>query len=117
MLCNRFIQFAIKYAKKDYLFISNHSEKGRKILSSLNIPVIKGVDTIYLLDNNNSDIKIKSEAALSILENCGGVLKIVSLITRIIPKFIRDFIYNIVAKNRYFFSKTTCKIPQKYRYN
>ena len=54
----------------------------------------------------------KTGAVLRILRDLGGVWKIFWVFW-LIPSFIRDFFYSIVASNRYriFGQKETCRIP------
>lgn len=54
----------------------------------------------------------ESNAALEILSDLGGLWH-VTAIFRIIPRFIRDFAYRLVARSRYriFGKKNACMIP------
>jgi predicted DCC family thiol-disulfide oxidoreductase YuxK len=54
----------------------------------------------------------KSTAALKICKNLKGLWKVFSVLL-VIPKPIRDFFYNIVARNRYkwFGKRESCKLP------
>lgn len=68
------------------------------------------VDTIvYLRENEKFE---RSSAVLFILSDLGGVWMIARFFF-IVPRFLRDFIYRIVAANRYrFFKKReTCRMP------
>ncbi len=54
----------------------------------------------------------KSSAILYVLKDIGGIWQLVFGFM-IIPAFIRDFVYGIVARNRYriFGKKESCMIP------
>ncbi len=54
----------------------------------------------------------KSEAALRSLEGLGGPWKLLRPL-RFIPVFVRDAVYDFVAKNRYrwFGKRETCRLP------
>ena len=54
----------------------------------------------------------RSTAAIKILMKLGGGWKLMYLFM-VLPRFIRDFIYNVVAANRYrwFGKKETCRLP------
>jgi predicted DCC family thiol-disulfide oxidoreductase YuxK len=56
----------------------------------------------------------KSSAILKIMNDLGGWGKLL-VIFWIIPSFIRDFVYDIVAKNRYkwFGKKESCRMPTR----
>jgi predicted DCC family thiol-disulfide oxidoreductase YuxK len=59
-------------------------------------------------------IYYKSEAVIEIAKLLTGWPRILKY-TKLVPKFLRDGIYNLVAKNRYsvFGKKTTCMMPSK----
>lgn len=54
----------------------------------------------------------ESSAALKSIAALGGVYSLASLFF-VIPKFLRDFVYRIVASHRYqwFGQKDTCRLP------
>jgi predicted DCC family thiol-disulfide oxidoreductase YuxK len=55
---------------------------------------------------------MQSDAGIKIISSFGGVWKLI-LVFKIIPRFIRNGIYNLLAKNRYtlFGKKDQCMIP------
>ncbi len=67
-------------------------------------------DTVILLDGKS--IYTRSDATLRILSTLGGIWK-ASAVFRIIPAFIRNPIYDLLARNRYalFGKKDTCMVP------
>ena len=72
-------------------------------------------DSIILFDNNK--LYIKSSAALHIAKHLKGLWKILFIFI-IIPPFIRNLFYDIIAKNRYkwFGKREECMIPnEKYK--
>lgn len=56
----------------------------------------------------------KSDAALFILKDINPYLRPIAQVFLIIPKKIRDFIYDVIAKNRFRFfgKKETCSLPK-----
>ncbi|MCF6244284.1 MAG: DCC1-like thiol-disulfide oxidoreductase family protein, partial [Sulfurovum sp.] len=56
----------------------------------------------------------KSTAILKIVRSLGGV-GILANILYVIPRFIRDFIYDVIAKYRYeiFGKMDACRMPNK----
>lgn len=107
--CDCAVQFIIKNDKKGYFkFASLQSEIGICLLNKYSAP--HDIDSIFLLENNK--YHYKSSAVLRICKNLKGWYK-TGYILIIIPKPLRDFIYNIVAKNRYrwFGKRETCMIP------
>lgn len=109
-LCNASVQFIIKRdSKKIFLFSSLQSDASQDILLQYNLEKLD-FDTIILLDNGI--IYDKSTAILKIIRKLSGFYKL-GYIFIIVPKFIRDYVYKIISKNRYkwFGKRDTCMIP------
>ncbi len=109
-LCNGFVQFVIKHdSRKLFQFASLQSDFGQQILSSFQLDACKEFQSFILLNNGN--IYTKSTAALKVLTQLDGYGW--TKLFFVIPKFLRDFIYSIIAVNRYkwFGKKDTCMIP------
>jgi predicted DCC family thiol-disulfide oxidoreductase YuxK len=113
-LCNWSVEFVIKRdSKRKFKFFSLQSEAGKSLLNNFDRNS-SGLDTIiYLKDDKRY---IKSTAILHILKDIGGIWKLFYL-GIIVPKFIRDFFYNLIAKYRYniFGKRESCTIPIKKR--
>lgn len=109
-LCNASVQFIIQQDKKNYFkFASIQSEAGQKLLKKYNIDAsIK--DSIVLIENNRS--YIKSTATFRIVKHLNGLYPLLYGFI-IVPPFIRNAVYDVIAKNRYtwFGRKETCMIP------
>lgn len=71
---------------------------------------ISKLDSIVLYENGK--IYEKSTAALMVAKKLKGAWFLLYAFI-IIPPFIRNFLYNIIAKNRYkwFGKRETCRIP------
>ena len=111
-LCNNSVQFIIKKdAKKHFLFSSLQSDAGQEILLHFKLKNLD-FDSILLLENDI--IYEKSTAILRISKKLPGIYKLLYVFI-IIPKFIRDYVYSIISKNRYkwFGKRDSCMIPKK----
>jgi len=109
-LCNGSVQFIIKRDKKqNFLFTSLQSDAGQELLLHFNLKN-SDFDSIILIKNNK--VYQKSTAILHISRHLPGLWKL-NYGFIIIPKFIRDFFYTIIANNRYkwFGKKDSCMIP------
>ncbi len=109
-LCNTAVQFVIKRDKKNhFVFASLQSGEGKKILSEHNF-YTTSMDSFFLVENGN--VYCRSTAALKVLKSLNGLWSI-TYVFMIIPRFLRDSIYNFIAKNRYrwFGRKDECMIP------
>ena len=113
ILCSRLLDFVIKHDKKEnLLFASLQSKYALKILSEMGYKhqeISKLDNVIYL---TNGTIKIKSDAIISILSDIDGIYKLAKILY-IVPKFIRNYIYDQIALRRYkwFGKRETCRLP------
>ncbi len=107
-LCNGAVQYVIKHDKKNlFRFASLQSATGQKITRQFQI---KDADTFILIQDNKA--YTMSTAALKVAQQLdGGIRLLYGFI--IVPKFIRDGIYNWIAGNRYkwFGVRQECMIP------
>lgn len=109
-LCNSSVNFIIdRDPKKTFRFSSLQSEYAKKNL----LPNFGGQnqpDSIVL--KRKGRIYIKSSAALRVAAKMPGLWPLL-MIFWIIPKPLRDAIYDLVARNRYkwFGKKDACRIP------
>lgn len=107
--CNSSVQFIIRNDKTNSLkFASLQSEIGQRLITTYNLS--KELDSVIFIENNQA--YIKSKAALKIANYFGGFWKIFQVFN-VIPSFIRDFFYDIIANNRYkwFGKKDSCMLP------
>jgi predicted DCC family thiol-disulfide oxidoreductase YuxK len=112
-LCDSSIQFVIKHDKKDvFRFVSLQSELGQEILKHIGINPAN-IDSVILYEPGIA-YYYKSEAALQIAKNLGGLLHFGTLF-KIIPTGISNKLYDYIAKNRYkwYGKKEECMIPTK----
>lgn len=110
-LCNRSIQFIIKRDKKDeFRFTTLQGDLGRQLLQERNIDTAK-VDSIILIEPGVA-FYTKSTAALKIGDSFGGLWKIVNVLN-LIPRQLRDIVYDWIARNRYrwYGKKDACMVP------
>jgi predicted DCC family thiol-disulfide oxidoreductase YuxK len=108
-LCNHSIRFIIKNDKKGiFKFASFQSEKAKEILAEHRI-IEKDFSSFILIENGK--LFFKSTAALKVVKKLNGPVRLLYIFI-IVPPFIRNFIYNIVARNRYkwFGKNENCEI-------
>ena len=108
--CNYWVKFAIRHDKKSKLLFSPlQGETAATLLKEFNINPTE-LSSVILVDNGKA--YTQSSAALRICKHLDGGWKVFYGLM-IIPKFIRDFLYNIVARNRYkwFGKKDACMVP------
>lgn len=110
-LCNNSVQYVIKHDKKNqFLFTALQSDSGKKIVNHYNIDISK-IDSIFLYTPNKG-ILYKSTAALKIASRLTFPTNLM-VVFLIVPVFIRNWVYDFIAKNRYkwFGKEESCMIP------
>ena len=110
-LCDSAVRFIIKHDKKDnFRFVALQSDLGKEICKSIGIHFSK-MDSIILYEPSVAYF-YKSSAIIAILYEFGGFWKLATIF-RIIPIFIADAFYDLIAKNRYrlYGKKEHCLIP------
>jgi predicted DCC family thiol-disulfide oxidoreductase YuxK len=111
-LCNGFVQFLIKRDPAGkFRFASLQSDFGRSQLIRFNLdPDL--LHSVIVVEGDN--VLQRSDAALRIVNQLGGPWKLLNAF-KIFPKFLRDALYNVVARNRYkiFGKRDSCMIPTR----
>ena len=109
MLCNSFISYLVKKKHPNLFFCDINTETANKILAAAHIHNATK-NTIYFLQGDR--LYYKSTAVLKIISQLTPFYKFMASISLLIPLFIRDSIYSLIAKNRYhLFKQGTCYIP------
>jgi predicted DCC family thiol-disulfide oxidoreductase YuxK len=109
-LCNGAVQYVIKHdADKRFLFASLQSQFGQQVLAAHQLSNTNFNSFILLQDGI---IYQKSTAALLVAKQLKGAIRLLHWCI-IVPSFIRDGVYNIIAKNRYkwFGKQDACWLP------
>ncbi|MBM3417177.1 MAG: thiol-disulfide oxidoreductase DCC family protein [Bacteroidetes bacterium] len=108
--CNYWVIFAIRRDRKKQLkFAPLQGETAKRILPEYSIN-FTSLSSVILIEKGR--VWKQSSAAIRICKHLNGGWKFFySLI--IVPRFIRDFFYNILARNRYkwFGRKEECMVP------
>ncbi len=109
-LCSGFVVFTIKRdPDAKFKFASLQSNEGRNLQKEFGINP-DNIKTMVLVENDN--YYLKSDAVLRIFKRLDGMWFILYYLIYI-PRPIRNFVYDLVAKNRYrwFGKKDVCMLP------
>jgi len=109
-LCNGSVLFIIKRdAQSKLRFASLQSEYGAEQMKRFNLPP-SALNSVLLI--KNGQLFQKSSAALEIVLMLDGLWPGMYAF-KVVPIFMRDFVYDWIAKNRYrwFGKKDECMIP------
>lgn len=107
--CDSSVNFIIKKDKKAiFRFASVQSDIGKEIMRKHNAN--RDLDSLILVEPNKC--YYKSSAVLRICKKLKGPWKLFYFFI-VLPLPLRDYFYNLVAKNRYkwFGKKTECIVP------
>tara|TARA_B100001769_G_C21761930_1_gene416835 strand:- start:155 stop:577 length:423 start_codon:yes stop_codon:yes gene_type:complete len=112
-MCNKYILFVAKNDSKDIFRFLSIQNKKINALKKIHPIDTKNISSIYVIHNN--EIRSKSKAVLKItpmLKFPYNLLQVFYLV----PNFLRNIIYDLVAKNRYYiFGKIEeCSIVKKH---
>ena len=104
--CNTSVQFILDKGKEDFYFATLQSEFAKEKLAEHDIQI--KMDTLYYLKKGK--IHERSGAALRIAKGLkGGYPLLFGFI--IIPPFIRNWCYDMIAARRHRIKAGFCKIP------
>lgn len=109
-LCNNCVKFVLRHEKNTTIqFSSLQSEVGLALLQKHNINPNE-TDSLVLIVGTN--VYIKSTAALRLTTYFKGLYPLL-LALLLVPTFIRNAVYDYVARNRYkwFGKQDSCMIP------
>jgi len=106
--CSFWVKYVVKRDRKDvFRFASLQSETGKSLLEKYQVN--PALDSVVLIESERA--YIKSTAAFRILKTLGR-FRSICYVFIIIPAFIRDFFYDIIAAVRYkLFGKSVCELP------
>jgi len=115
-LCNRLNQFVLRRDPAGiFRFASLQSALAARILSRRGADAAD-LDTVYVVvnpDQPDEYLLARSDAAIFVLKQLGGFWGLLGLVAQFKPRFLRDWGYRIVARNRYrvFGRFETCMLP------
>ncbi len=110
--CNGAVNFIIKRDESGvFTFVPMQSDIAKELMEKFHVDAV-GMETFILIKKDH--VFIKSDAALEICTGLSGLWPYLTK-AKIIPSFIRDFLYTVFARNRYFLfgKKDQCMIPSE----
>ena len=111
-LCNGTVQFILDRDKREaFRFAPLQSETAEKMLSGRVLAEDRdALDSVILVEGEK--VYERSDAALRIARRLSGPWPVLYAFI-IVPRFLRDFVYRFIARNRYrWFGRTEqCRVP------
>lgn len=114
--CNKSVQFVLRHDRRDrFLFATLQGPFANQILPKHQKDP-RDLNTMYLLINQGEpteSVLAKSSAVARVLKELGGAWKVFGLLMGALPRSIRDWGYDVVARNRYRIAGKgdACPIP------
>ena len=110
-LCNGAVQFVLKRDKKGvFRFAALQSEEGQELLARIGLSG-EALKTIVLVEDGT--VYTHSTAALRLARRLSGLWPLLYVFI-LVPRPVRDGVYNWIARNRYrWFGRTeSCMLPR-----
>jgi predicted DCC family thiol-disulfide oxidoreductase YuxK len=113
--CNKTVQMILARDRKGTMrFAALQSDYGRRVVERHT--ELRGVDSVVYVENTEGcgeRVYVRSDAALRVLKYLGGAWKLLMFLGRVLPKTVRDFFYDLFARNRYrlFGKYESCMLP------
>jgi predicted DCC family thiol-disulfide oxidoreductase YuxK len=109
--CNRTVNVIIEHDKDvQFQFAASQSTAGIDLLQKFDLDQ-KASGSVILIDNEI--IYTKTDAVIQIATQLYGWPRLFMAL-KFVPKPLRDFAYDLIAKNRYtlFGKRATCRMPE-----
>lgn len=109
-LCNSSVNWVIDHDHRNqFQFAALQSAYGKTVVEKFSLHD-DFMDTVLLVEDNK--VWQRSDAALQILKTLGGIYSL-AVLFYVVPSFIRNMVYNFVARNRYkwFGKQDECRVP------
>lgn len=111
------VQFILRHdrRRRTLRFASLQSEAGTDLHARH--PELRNIDSVIWLDpadgKNPERVLVRSAAVLRVLQYIGGPWRALATLGSIVPRFLRDAVYDLVARNRQRLAGagTSCLMP------
>ena len=109
-LCDRFVQLVLRRDRAArYRFAPLLGSTAQERVP----PTLDPQTSQTVILEEGGRFRVRSDAALAILSGLGGGWRLTALL-RVIPRPLRDAVYDLVARNRnrWFGRRSECRVPQ-----
>jgi len=117
-LCNRLVQFVLRHDSRDrFRFAALQSDFANRVLRQHGATP-EDLDTVYVVLDHalpGERLASRSDAAVVVLNELGLGWGLLARALRVFPRWLRNWAYNLVARNRYriFGKHDSCPIPSE----
>ena len=111
--CNKSVQLILDHDRRGEMrFAALQSDYGQAVIERH--AELRGIDSVVFVEKHSGGerVYVRSDAALRVASYLGGFWKLF-LAARVLPRGLRDYCYDLFARNRYrFFGKyDACMLP------
>jgi predicted DCC family thiol-disulfide oxidoreductase YuxK len=112
--CAESVQFVLRHersADKTLRFASLQSPTGVSIRAQH--PELDGIDSVIWYEPSTDQVLVRSRAALRVLRYLGGIWAPLGALGTVVPRFIRDAVYDLIARHRHQLVRggAACLVP------
>jgi predicted DCC family thiol-disulfide oxidoreductase YuxK len=110
-LCNGAVKFVLRRDRRaEVRFAALQGETATSLLAEH--PALEAVDSMVWVDADG-EVSIRSDAAIAIGRYLGGFWGLAAAVARVVPRALRDAVYDLVARLRYrvFGRYDACPLP------
>jgi predicted DCC family thiol-disulfide oxidoreductase YuxK len=108
-MCNAFVNLILRIDRNEtFLFAPLQGSTAKDLLP----PLAEDACHWSMVYVDETGIHDQSDASLEVYRRLGGIWRLMALL-RYIPRFLRNPVYRVIARNRYrwFGKKDSCRIP------
>lgn len=113
-LCAASVQFVLRHeplARRDRLcFAPLQGTFGAEVRAAH--PELAGVDSVVWVEPAARRVLVRSTAALAVARHLGGIWGVLGLLGGLVPRPLRDAVYDLIARHRLRLVAPACLLPR-----
>jgi predicted DCC family thiol-disulfide oxidoreductase YuxK len=107
--CARSVQFVLAHDRRGTVrFGPLQGACGRALVAAH--PELHAVDSVVWYDG--ARVRVRSDAVLAVLRHLGGGWRVLAAAGRVVPRALRDALYDAVARRRFTLVARACLLPR-----
>ncbi|WP_396219739.1 thiol-disulfide oxidoreductase DCC family protein [Gemmatimonas sp.] len=111
--CAGSVQFVLRHepaaARARLAFAPLQGPFGSRVRAQF--PELIGVDSVVWYDPSGPSVRVRSAAALAAVAHLGGVWAVAAALGRLVPRPLRDAVYDLIARRRFEIAAPACLLP------
>ena len=119
--CAGSVQFVLRHepahVRSRLAFAPLQGQFGTRIREEF--PELASVDSVVWYDPTIPEVRVRTAAALAVTAHLGGLWTVLATLGRLVPRGLRDAIYDQIARRRFQIAAPACLLPtpeERYRF-